>query len=271
MTNSLTPESHEAAILHDAFAAYEQQADRLTESRARAGESAYRTGATPVRRRRMLLVAASVVGVAAVATGIALVEPGRGSDHVGTAAGGLASSVSTAGTASLAKRPGPAATASATASAPATPITRPPTARPVPSTRAEMIAAFKRVLGKRATFTVTESHGNYLKGILTAHGKQGGFDIQAADGRPGDTAFCEDAETSHCKITRTAAGGSLSTGHEAAGGGLLYLVNYVRPDGGSFLMHLSTLSDPKGGGTSLGSTPPLSIAQMAKILESPRW
>jgi hypothetical protein len=153
--------------------------------------------------------------------------------------------------------------------------TPPPPPRGFSRNAATVAARLRAILADSATFTWSAPAGQrapVIAGVLTstANGQQGGFDLQSAAGRPGDTAQCEDAQLSHCTVRRLPDGMSVSVGHEPANG-ILYLVNVVRPNGAALLMHVSTNSDPKGTGTILGSTPPLSIHKIVTVLRSPLW
>lgn len=242
--------------LRDAFAEYERRADALNPTRGAGTEfGPARSGRS--NRTPALLVAASVALVLAVAATVVGFAGGFGSSHdSGGQAGGH-------------QPVAPRTSGSTTVTVPPS-----PDGPSVPANAEQMESAFRRALGGTATVTVTETHGNDISGVLTdsSTGHQGGFDIQALDGSPGDRAFCEDADSSHCRISRTADGGSLATGHESTeGGGTLYLVDYVHPNGANFLMHLSNLADPKGAGRSYGDTPPLTEDQVVAILESDTW
>lgn len=265
--------------LHDAFTEYERRADAMSDELESGTGSANRTQKHPLGP--MLLIAASVVLVLAIAG--AVVYLARDTSDGGGQRVGAGPATSTLTSPSVARSSIPHSTSSSPGPGSTLPATATTSAPPAPSTQAgpsipkntkQMKAALRRVLGNDATFTVTQADGNFLAGVLTnsSNGHQGGFDIQADRTDPGSTAICEDADTSHCKITKSAGGGSLATGHEKTqGGGTLYLVDYVFPNGAEFLLHLSSLADPKGGGQTLGSKPPLSLKQVGQILESSRW
>ena len=251
--------------LHDAFAELERRADVApVAGQPGSRPAAHRTPSRPV------LIAASIVTVLAVATGVGLLA-------------GLGSGSSSPSGASRPAGPASsAASAPVSSPAPSHPSTQPSSSAStnpsagLPTTPTQLARRFRAVLGKTATITFDHrvSEGAFIVGRLTrtSNGHSGGFDLQIDPGSPGDKAFCEDADTSHCIISRLPDGSSLSVGHETlGGGGLLYLVDLVRPDGVSLLMHLSNTADPKSGGPTTGPKPPLSRKDIVKDLRSPRW
>jgi len=258
--------------LHETFAELERRADVMAERTAVTGheESAPMVGLSPADQRgriirRTPLLAAAAVTVAAVAIPTSLLL-GRGGDvHQATTPGrSLPATVH----ASVVPR--------TTTAPPTTRTTRPTSRVVVPRSPAALAHKLRSALAGSATFTWTAlvPHQPVIGGVLTekATGRQGGFDLQIDLGTPGDKAFCEDAETSHCVISTLPDGSSLSVGHESVGGsGELYLVNLVRPDGVTLLMHVSNLANPKGGGAVLGDKPPLSINQIVTLLRSRVW
>lgn len=272
--------------LNQAFAELERRADSM----------ATHTTVRPARPagHRVLLVTASAVGVAAVATGTALLA--GGSDHPGRApaAGGsspIAPSPETA--------PSSAAPASGGGSA----------GFSVPQTARDLEERFRRVLGDTATFTVTDTghavtlvvpsappapsggsapsipigtavpigsgdpNGAAIVGVLTsADGVSGGYDIQIFQSTPGATARCDDPDSSTCDVRRLADGSSLATGREPLrNDAVTFQADLIRPDGVEFLMHVSNERDPKGAGPVLAAHPPISLDRMTAIVTSERW
>jgi hypothetical protein len=181
----------------------------------------------------------------------------------------------------------------------------------VPRDPDELAARFRVVLGGSATFTVTETGaaarltvppaptatahprvsggttvtrqpngsqttqvGAAIIGTLTAGGVTGGYDLQIYPDNPGGKAWCDDSDRSHCTIRTLADGSTLSVGQEPlenAKNGVTYQVSMVRPDGVTFLMHVSNERSPKGGSQVLGAHPPLTTDQMVAIVTSDRW
>ena len=82
--------------------------------------------------------------------------------------------------------------------------------------------------------------------------------------------MCEDAALTHCTPRTLPDGTSVAVGQET-GNGIVYLVSIVRPNGATLVMHVSTNSDPKRGGHSLGTVPPMTTDQIVTLLRSPLW
>ena len=260
------------STLNQAFAELERRADA-------AG------AADPVplvrHRHRTLLVAASVVGVAAIATGSALLAGGSDSPSRTPAAG-----------------PRNPSTALASHTAPSSAA---PAGFRIPQTAQELADRFRVVLGDSATFTVTDTgqpvtvgvpvripsrgsvalpvptgkpNGAAIVGTLTASDVTGGFDIQIFQNDPGTRASCADPDSSTCTVRRLADGSSLATGREPLQNnpdGVTYQADLIRSDGVEFLMHVSNERDPKGESAVLAAHPPLTIDRMTEILTSDKW
>jgi hypothetical protein len=264
--------------LHDAFGELERRADAATAA------SALSTSPRPRRTLgpRLVPVAATVVAVAGLAAGVVWLVPG----NTGTQAG---------------------SPPTITSSPSAPPTTEPP----VPTTAADLIDRFKRVLGDTATFTVNDTagagheelppptstpagtgggpdipvsatsvpndgasgNGVHIVGTLTAGGVTGGFDLQIYAAQPGSGTWCDDPDRSTCTQTTLPDGSNLAIGSEPLqdAGGVTYMAFLVRPDGTSILMHLSNQRDPKGAGEIFGPQPPLTTDQLTAIVSSDRW
>jgi hypothetical protein len=273
--------------LTDAFAELERRADAASAD----------TGPAPLvrHRNRTMLVAASVVGVAALATGTALLAGGSDSPSRAPAAGGSTSAAAVSPVA-----PSPTAPSSAAAS----PVAPSPTGAAgfqIPQTANELADRFRVVLGGTAAFTVTDTghpvivgvpirissggtttmsvapavnNGAAIVGTLTASGVTGGFDIQIFQSDPGAKASCDDPDSSTCEVRRLRDGSSLATGSEPLqnnADGVTYQADLIRADGVEFLMHMSNERDPKGESAVLAAQPPLSLDQMGQVLRSDRW
>ena len=258
--------------LHEAFAELERRADLMAERAAvdEPDEPAPVLDVAPAHRRPRIarrgpMLAAAAVAVAAVTIPTTLLLGHDG--HHSTTPGARPLPTVTAPAAPVQKAPPPATHTTATTHA-AKPV--------VPTTPAALARKLREALAGTATFTYTAlvPHEPVIGGILTdkASGRQGGFDLQIAVGSPGDQAQCEDPGTSHCTVSSLPDGSSLSVGRESPGGGAeLYLVNLVRPDGVTLLMHVSNQTDPKGSGAILGSKPPLTTKRIVAVLRSKVW
>jgi hypothetical protein len=271
--------------LHDAFAELERRADAA---------SAFMPLELPPRRRpqrrpaaRLVPVAVTAFVVAGLAAGATLLAPGHDG---GTRTG------ASPGAGSATPRPQPSPT---------------PPHSVVPRDPDELAARFRVVLGDLATFTVTETGaaarvavppnptatahpragtgttvtrqpngsqtthvGAAIVGTLTAGGVTGGYDLQIYPDDPGSKARCDDPDRSRCGIRTLADGSTLAVGQEPlenARIGVTYEVSMVRPDGVTFLMHMSNERSPKGASEVLAAHPPLTTDQMVAIVTSPRW
>jgi hypothetical protein len=260
-------------------------ADAFTELERRADAASAGLPPLPLRHtprpgpRRLLAVAATVAVVAGLAVGAVVLAPG---DDGAMQAGA------------------PPVPPSTTGSAPAPAFT-------IPGTPEELADRFRAVLGDTATFTVTETGapvvltapaappasapggagaqsvtalpsatpvGAAIVGMLTAAGVTGGFDLQIYPTTPGEPAWCDDPDLSHCTVRTLADGSSLATAQvplEGSSNGVTLQANLIRPDGAEFLMHVSNERSPKGASEVLGATPPLTIDQMIAIVTSDRW
>jgi hypothetical protein len=274
--------SDEFHSLTEAFAELERRADA-------AGSEGF--AVPPVRRRaRIALVAASVVGVAALAVGST--EMLGGSDDSSHAPGAGAQPNSTTTPTQPASSQAAPSTSAPSTSAPSTSappiagssISIPSTSAPpssgagafhVPRTAHELAHRFRVVLDGSATFSLIDAgvHGAFITGtITTKSGVTGGFDLQIFQNEPGGKATCEDPGLAICTVRRLDDGSSLATGHEPLdSNGVTYQADLVRPDGIDLHMHVSNERDPKGGGDVLAAYPPLSIDDMVAIFTSNRW
>jgi hypothetical protein len=267
--------------LTDAFGELERRADAATA--AHPVEPTVYTA--PRHRSRLLLMAASVVGVLAVAGSVALLTR----DHSAS--------------------PGPATRVGDGApSSVETSTTPPPAAFEIPQTADDLAARFAGVLragDNTATFTVTdtgaavtataptrsvaaggersvtplpntstEPNGAAIVGKLTSAGVTGGFDLQIYKATPSDKVWCDDPDSSRCTISDLPDGSSVAVGRDPlpnSPDGITYEVALLRPDGVMFLMHTSNEPDPKGAGQPLAAHPPLTTDQMVSIVTSERW
>jgi hypothetical protein len=271
--------SDEFHSLTEAFAELERRADA-------AGSEMF--AVPPVRRRaRTVLVAASVVGVAALAVGSTVLLGGSDESSHAPAAGARPSSA-TPPTQRAPSQAAPSTSAPSTAapSIAGSSISIPSTSAPstsgaggfkVPRTAHELADRFRVVLDGNATFSLTDAgvHGAFITGTLTTKsGVTGGFDLQIFQNDPGSKATCEDPGLAICTVRRLDDGSSLATGHEALdsnSNGVTYQADLVRPDGIDFHMHVSNERDPKRGSDVLAAHPPLSIDDMVAIFTSNRW
>jgi hypothetical protein len=230
-----------------------------------------------------MLVAASVVGVAALASATALLAGGSDRPSRAPAAGGTTS-----------------AAPSETAPSETAPSSTAPAGFQIPQTARGLADRFQVVLGDTAAFTVTDTgrpittgvpvripsrgsvelpipagkpNGAAIVGVLTAAGLSGGFDIQIFQNDPGAKATCDDPDSSTCDVRRLDDGSSLATGSEPLqnADGVTYQADLIRADGVEFLMHVSNERDPKGESAVLGDHPPLTLDQMVQIPRSDRW
>jgi hypothetical protein len=269
--------------LRDAFAELERRADAAAPD------------AQPVppvgHRHRVALVAASIVGVAALAIGSALLVGGSDSPGRSPAAGPQPTSAAPPSQSSPSQS-GPSSAPSSAGSG----------GFQIPQTAHDLAERFRAVLGDTATFTVTDTghaitigapvripssgsvdlpvpaagkpNGAAIVGVLTAGGVSGGYDIQIFQNDPGTKATCDDPDSSTCTVRRLDDGSSLATGHEQLQNnpdGVTYQADLIRSDGVEFLMHVSNERDPKGESSVLAAHPPLSVDDMAGILTSDRW
>jgi hypothetical protein len=249
--------------LTDAFAELERRGDAAA---ARMPDGLPRRARTT---SRLVPAAVAAAVVAGLATGVALFAP---DDEVG--GGTMAASASTPPT-----PPAPAAT--------------------VPATPAELAGRFTDVLGDLATFTVTETgtpvritlppapgdgrsqepvadptpSGVAIVGTLTSAGVTGGYDLQIYRGSESERESWCDSPEEGCARSRLPDGSSLAVGTTTTleGGGVTYLVNLVRPDGVTTLMHLSNQRSPKGASDLLAPRPPLTTGQMVAIVTADGW
>jgi hypothetical protein len=275
--------------LSDAFRELERRADERAEQPQRA----------PARHRGTApLVAATVVAVAALATGTALLT--RDGNTPAPAGGAAGSQHPTHSSGHAVTKTPEKHRAKHHAKATDDIV--------VPMTPDDLAAEFKVVLGDLATFTVTQRSGGANKAtapIFTPSGKRihqrdlpiptpnklggdtfiggaltssdtvtGGYDLQILQTAPGDKAMCDDPDLSTCSVTELADGSSLALGHEPLDGapdGVTYEVDLVHPDGVELLMHVSNESDPKGESRVLAPKPPLTLDQMKAVVTSDEW
>jgi hypothetical protein len=279
------------STLTEAFAELERHADALP---LRTDEPTTLRTAQPPRRQHAALVAASVVGVAAVAGGAVLLA-GTGDDHRRTPAGGPSASTSGAPASSA-----PVAPASSSAPRTAGPYPKPSSTGATPSSSAPngpepsglpastepgggsvgptaLSDQLLALLGPSAAVTVTDAGSDpanpNIVGVLTVHGHRGGFDLQTYDAGRHSTASCDDPDRSRCTVHRYSDGSSLALGSEPlrnVKGGVTFQAQFVRANGRSALMHVSNERDPKGESAKLSVTPPLTTAQVASIVRSPK-
>lgn len=265
--NDRTNDATTLRVLDEAFAELERRADRVS------AEVPFAPPTAP-HRRRWPVVAAAAAGVAAVATGAALLaQPGGHSKH--PVAGG-----------------GPSRTGSAPVSTSAS-----AQRQLVPSSPEEIARRFRAVLADTvpgATFTETatghavnvtlpspsgrasavrvpngSANGAAIIGQLTVGHVTGGYDVQMLDAR-GAKAACE--SEAHCSTKVFADGATLAVGKDVLeGGGVTYVADFVRADGAEVLMHVSNRPDPKGGGAIQSPTPPVTVAQLRAIVTSNLW
>lgn len=255
--------------LNEAFSEFDRRADVASSA---LGER-YSVQDGP-RRSRALLVAATVVAVVAVAGGAVLLSRSSGGHSTERAAAPASTSLHPS--APVTTLPTTPASTPVTTTSPTTPAASMFT---VPRSPKELARLFRNVLGDHATISVTETADEpgdpYIKGVLSASDARGGYDFQILNAGRGSMAVCEDPGSSICHTRRLSDGSSLAVGTEQVGttspSGVLYLVNLVRPDGTSFLWHLSNLTDPKGAGPVLGTRPPLTTKTMSALLSNGRW
>jgi len=258
--------------LTDAFAELERRGDAAADRMP--AELPHR----PSRTSRLVPAAVAVAVVAGLAAGVALLAPGGDS---GTQV----------------------------ASAPTGTSVAPPTSPPaVPTTSEDLADRFRTVLGDTATFTVTDTgaavdmtapevpvapdgaplppmsgsaatlvpsnatpNGAAIVGTLTAGGVTGGFDLQIYQQQPGTEPMCDNSDQATCSITDGPAMAIGETPLVNAADGVTYMVQVIREDGVTLLMHVSNERDPKGASEVLAPLPPLTTDQMAAILNSDLW
>jgi hypothetical protein len=274
--------------LHDAFAELERRADAASAGMPLDLAPRRQSQRRPVSR--LVPVAVSALVVAGLAAGATRLAPGgNGGTDGGTQTG------ASPGGAPATARPQPSPT---------------PPHSVVPRDPDDLAARFRVVLGGSATFTVTETGaaaritlppgpdatskptapgaavdrqpngsqtthvGAAIVGTLTAGGVTGGYDLQIyPDDNPGK-AQCDDPDRSHCTVSTLADGSTLAVGQERlenAANGVTYQVSLVRPDGVTFLMHVSNERSPKGASQVLAAHPPLTTDQLVAIVTSDRW
>ena len=115
--------------------------------------------------------------------------------------------------------------------------------------------------------------GSAIVGIMTAaDGTRGGFDLDLWSALPAGPSACDEGE--HCTTSTEPDGSSLSVGtwrDPSVAGGLTWSVNYVRPDGASFAVHISNEASPKGESKVLAPRPPLTLTQLIAFVRSDLW
>ncbi|HEU5005779.1 MAG TPA: hypothetical protein VFT67_02345 [Jatrophihabitantaceae bacterium] len=268
--------------LHEAFHELELRADAVaaaTEPLARPSRPA----------RRLLAPAASVAAVAAVALTVAGVTVWHDGSASPAAGGG-----------------GPATQPASDLTASSGPLTWQPPASP-----AQVAATARQLLAGLATVTVTDTgypvgvtapdgpdsgaasagsgapnaaqpdhsavpqhDGAAIVGTITADGRRGGFDlnVMSADDGPVTRSACDFHDG--CTVTAQPDGSALvvSVWHSPnQAGGLTYQVESVRPGGADVLLHLSTLTDPKGDSAVNTKRLPLTVQQMTDFVSSDQW
>jgi hypothetical protein len=257
--------------LTDAFTELERRADAVS-----VGTPFQIPPPRPERpRTRLVPVAATVVAVAGLAAGVAVLVPG---DNPGPPSGAAPPSTST--------------------------TTRPPTSTPparpaLPDTPEELADRFRAALGGTATFTVTDSggaavltvppspgsgtrartpispppktRGATIIGTLTASGVTGGFHLSSY---PLITAErCDVLNPAHCTARRLPDGSTLIIGQEpleGAAGSVSYMAELLRADGVDLTLYVSNQRSPKGASQKLAAQPPLTTDQLAAIITSDR-
>jgi hypothetical protein len=259
--------------LTDAFTELERRADAVT-----AGTPfPLPPRRTERSRSRLVPVAATVVTVAGLAAGVALLAPG---DDPGPRTGSSPPSTSTS--------------------------TRPPTSAPparaaMPSTTEDLADRFRAALGGMATFTVTDGEsgaavitlppspgsgpsgrtpagppqrthvGATIIGTLTASGVTGGFYLSSY---PLITAErCDVLDPAHCTARRLPDDSTLIIGQEpleGATGSVSYMAELLRADGVDLILYVSNQRSPKGASQKLAAQPPLTTDQLAAIITSDR-
>ena len=287
---------------------HETLREAFTELERRADEHPHSNG-VPHRgpgRSRYLLVAASVLAVLAVAVGITFfARAGLGPNKQTAGDPGSASAAGPSATASVGPgtdsgTPTPTESPKSTATA---------SGFQLPDNPKDLADRFRTVLhsvvGDSSSFTVTDTgqrhaddppdlpaggvrataagaglpppaqpSGAAIVGTLTASGVTGGYDIQIFADDPGSTASCDDPDKATCTVRRLPDGSSLAIGSEQLANtpkGRTYQAELIRPDGTTFLMHVSNERDPKGESAVLSPDPVLTTEQMTAIVTSDRW
>ena len=268
--------------LTDAFAELERRADAASVARQPELPIPTRHRPVPAPRTgsRLVPVAATIVAVAGLAAGAALLVP---SGNHATQAGSPPPAKSSA-----------AQPAASSSGAPA-----------VPTSTQELADRFRAVLGGTATFTLTDltpgavPHGSppasagrmpgasfipidppdpatagaTIVGTLTMSGVTGGFYLSVSRASPGQTPMCADLDRATC-TTRTLADGSLvaiGQEHTDPPNGVLYMIDLIRPDGVQLLMNVSNERNTQGGSEILAAQPPMTVEQMLAVVSSDRW
>jgi hypothetical protein len=273
---------HDLRVLNDAFTELDRRADAFARP-APATHSAVLLSpappASPRRRYRVPLVAATITTVLAVAIVAALLASGSGTP--GTQAGG-------ATTPAQQTTPSPPQTIAATSTNVVSTSSAP---FQLPSTPAQLEIRLRAVLAGTATFTVTSggpgavapvsaqatvgplqttTSGAAIVGTLTAGGKTGGFGLDVFNDFAGDKARCDVG--ANCTTHDLPDGSSLATGTTSLGaGGVTYEAVLIRTDGVEFVLHVSNERDAKGDSAVLAPQPPLTTEQMTAIVTSTRW
>ncbi|HUQ54927.1 hypothetical protein [Lentzea sp.] len=243
--------------LHDAFAELDRRADAAAACRA-----------PVVRRRRtvrLVPVAATVVAVAGLVTGVVWLGPADS----GTPAAGPPTTTTTRG--------------------------------PVPTSPDDLIARFGVVLGDTATFEVTQKMtvprtspskqpgpgvtkldgmdgSAFVVGTLTSAGVTGSFSltIDSIDSEPGGA--CRNSHPADCVVSTLPDGSRLAIETaRLAPGAVSYMACHKRADGTMVLMRVSNQEDPMGaaigspGGRIYSPQSPLTPDQLKAIVTSSKW
>jgi hypothetical protein len=267
--------------LTDAFAELERRGDEAAD-RMPAG-----LPVRPNRKSRLVPVAVAVAVVAGLATGVALLAPGDGGGTRVAAAPSTSVAPPTSPPAvpttpeDLANRfrtvLGDTATfvVTDTGAAMDLPAGQPDGQAPPPSANTEEgspLTPPEPTMGATSIEApVGTSNGAAIVGTLTAGGVTGGFDLQIYQQDPGTPPMCDNSDDASCSITENPTMAVGSSPLANAPDGVTHMVQLIRDDGVTLLMHVSNERDPKGESEVLAPQPPLTTDQMIAILTSDRW
>lgn len=272
--------------LHDVYAELERRADAVT-----ARLTTEQLLRTPTRHRpRALLVAATVVGIVALAGGITVFA--------------YDSTSHTQRSGSNQHSIAPATHGAPTSGATATSLSGPRTAEPITSMsdphqiERAIVDRYEQVFGDAVSIELMiegmsgvdtafelardgsavvvspnaphAAFGWYVRGVLSADGVKGGFDLAINVDGPHAAPSCE--LLTDCTVSDLPDGSTLAAGQVPLDSdGVTYVVDLVRADGLEFILRVSNERNPSGDSIMLDSVPPLTIEQMVQIVTDSRW
>jgi hypothetical protein len=255
--------------LRDAFQEFERRADVASDLIDAPPRRYHRRRLHPLHRRRIGVRATAVVGSAAA---VAAVTVG-----IGFAASGGSHHVASAGNPATGSNTAPVGPSTAVTSATSSAVL----ATDVPKSQAALIARFRAILGRSATFTLDAAHStdNLLTGVLTSTSGARGMYVLEVDK---NVAICGSMGTvgqtttplACPHVTLLADGSELKVDPDFPDGppdGVMNDAILNRPDGWQISLYTANVQGKYYGAPVYGKEPALTVNEVTDVVTSPQW